>query len=109
MTDVPWRLQYFGEAWPSGVCDDGEQAPTPVGELCFECQEPVREGDRGQFLTVDGPRPVPVHRECQLRVALGGIGHLEDHAYWCGKQGDPDGGRTSRQSALEVWALIVKD
>jgi hypothetical protein len=37
-----------------------------------------------------------------LRTALGGIGHLENHAYWCKEMHDPDGGRTLRQSALEV-------
>jgi hypothetical protein len=42
------------------------------------------------------------HRECLLRSVLGGIGHLEDHQHWCIEVGDPDGGRTYRQSAIEV-------
>lgn len=45
------------------------------------------------------------HQECGLRDVLGGIGHHEDHSYWCENVGDPDGGRTRRESALEVWAL----
>jgi hypothetical protein len=44
------------------------------------------------------------HRECLLRCVLGGIGHLENHELWCNQRHDPDGGRTYRQSALEVWA-----
>ena len=46
------------------------------------------------------------HRECMLRSVTGGIGHLEDHDYWCVKMGDPDGGRTYRQSAIEVAARM---
>lgn len=42
------------------------------------------------------------HQECLLRSVLGGIGHLEDHYHWCVEVGDPDGGRTYRQSAIEV-------
>lgn len=47
-----------------------------------------------------------VHRECMVRMALGGIGHLENHQLWCVERGDPDGGRTYRQSALEVYEWI---
>ncbi len=46
------------------------------------------------------------HRECMVRSVTGGIGHLEDHDYWCVKMGDPDGGRTYRQSAIEVAARM---
>jgi hypothetical protein len=46
------------------------------------------------------------HIECLLRASLGGIGHIEDHAYWCNEVGDPDGGRSYRQSALEVAAWV---
>jgi len=48
------------------------------------------------------------HRECLLRSVLGGIGHLEDHQRWCVEAGDPDGGRSYRQSALEVDAWVQK-
>lgn len=48
------------------------------------------------------------HRECMLRTVLGGIGHLEDHQHWCNEMHDPDGGRTFRQSALEVDAWVHK-
>lgn len=43
-----------------------------------------------------------VHPECMLRMALGGIGHLTDHAYWCGERKDPDMGLSFRESALAV-------
>jgi hypothetical protein len=50
----------------------------------------------------------PVHKECGFRAVSGGIGHFEDHHLWCQTRHDPDGGRTRRQSALEVWARTVR-
>lgn len=97
---------YFGDPWPSGICDGGTPVDTPVGEPCVHCDEPVQAGQQGSFVYValeglDVQRPA--HKECSLRVVLGGIGHLENHPYWCNLVGDPDGGRSTRQSALEVW------
>jgi hypothetical protein len=101
---------YFGDPWPSGVCEDGTQVPTPVGKTCSLCDEPVQEGDQGTFQgVVQSPASyfiAPVHRECSLRAVMGGIGHLEDHAYWCGEMHDPDGGRSYRASAILVWHWI---
>lgn len=58
----------------------------------------VFDGETGQ--------PRPTHRICMLRNVLGGIGHLENHAYWCKERHDPDGGRTYYQSALAVEAWV---
>ncbi len=44
-----------------------------------------------------------VHRQCQLREALGGIGHCIAHDYWCLQMHDPDAGLTYHQSAKLVW------
>jgi hypothetical protein len=108
-------VNFFGEPWPSGICDEGGvQVETPVGEKCLHCSEPIELGQQGSFI-FDGSRILrgggmvqqPVHRECSLRAVIGGIGHLEDHHYWCQHQHDPDGGRTYRQSALEVWAWVM--
>ena len=77
------------------------------GSTCALCDEPVEPGsDASPIVTPEGPRRA--HRECLLRVGLGGIGHLENHSYWCKEMHDPDGGRTLRQSALEVdeWVHI---
>ena len=107
--------RYFGEPWPSGVCDSGIQVDTPVGEQCVWCEEAIQQGDQGSFMygvwrDSLTPRPIqPVHRECSLRSVIGGIGHLEDHAFWCkGPGNDTDGGRTKRQSALEVWEWVMR-
>lgn len=105
---------YFGEAWPSGICDDGRQVEVPVGEHCGLCDEPIGPFDQGSFIgNMTGeeghwvPTMSPVHRECSLREVLGGIGHLKNHSYWCGEMHDPDGGVGFRESALLVWNWVA--
>jgi hypothetical protein len=115
---------YFGEPWPSGICDDGVRVTTPIGEPCSFCGEPMEEDDQGSFIgsyvrdredgsyiladDMEGARAmlVPQHKECGLRSVLGGIGHIEDHERWCKGVGDPDGGRSRRQSSIEVWFWV---
>lgn len=62
---------------------------------CRICDEPMVPWN------IEG-YPQMGHRECMLRSALGGIGHLTDHEFWCNKMHDPDGGKTTRESALLV-------
>ena len=65
---------------------------------CILCMEPIEVQHRlGQ-----------AHSECLLRSVLGGIGHHEDHQRWCVQENDPDGGRSFRQSAIEVELLVEK-
>lgn len=105
------RPPFFGEPWPSGVCDTGVQVPTPVGELCVNCDEPIEEGQQGTFIGVmrDAQRVSfqPSHKECSLRAVLGGIAHIRKTPD-CPCQGgnDPDGGYSRRDSALLVWEWI---
>src|SRR4051812_1663940 len=98
---------YFGKPWPSGVCDYGIQVPTPVGTDCILCQTPILEGEQGSFMGSENGR-VPAHKECSLRSVAGGIGHFRDHHYWCRQMGDPDGGLSYRESALQVWKKLTK-
>lgn len=110
----PWYQSYFGEPWPSGVCDYGTQVETPIGDPCELCGEAVGPFDQGNFIgSMRGeegewvPIFAPVHRECSLRGVLGGIGHLRNHGVWCSERHDPDGGLTYRQSALLVWDWVA--
>lgn len=70
---------------------------------CGLCEEPITADDDVRAL--GGVPSGLAHRECLLRSVLGGIGHHEDHDYWCLEVGDTDGGRTYRRSALEVDSL----
>jgi hypothetical protein len=72
---------------------------------CPLCDEQIRAADDFRPIGTEHGQ-ARAHRECLLRSVLGGIGHLEDHGYWCGQMHDPDGGRTYRQSALEVDAWV---
>jgi hypothetical protein len=108
MTVPDWVGTYFGPPWPSGICDEGRQVETPWGRPCALCEEAIIEGDQGSFVGLPAwPYYGPVHRECSLRSALGGIGHLDNHSYWCKQQHDPDAGYSYRQSALMVWDRVA--
>lgn len=77
---------------------------------CGLCTEPIEDGlGTGEVFRLGGVPSGLAHQECMLRSVMGGIGHQEDHEYWCkGEGNDTDGGRTYRQSALEVFALYQK-
>jgi hypothetical protein len=110
---------YWGDPWPSGVCDEASQSNTyPLGERCLLCEEKIEEGQSGTYVSTMDADPLvglryaatePVHKECSLRSVLGGIGHHVKHDYWCKVRGDPNAGLTYRESALLVWALIVDE
>jgi hypothetical protein len=81
-----------------------------VTDGCGLCNEPIEYGENERdmpFIRADGTAKLTrVHTECILRSVVGGIGHHLDHDYWCKQMHDPDGGRSLRQSAREVAALI---
>jgi len=64
--------RWFGESWGAPICDLADHAPTPVGEPCADCSEPIREsGARSQGLLVphldaDGASVRPWHLDCFL-------------------------------------------
>lgn len=68
--------------------------------ICFHCKEPITSTEeRADIITMDS------HRECALRVVMGGIGHLLDHSHFCHGDLGPDAGLDYRTSALmvDVW------
>lgn len=80
-----------------------------TNDICPMCDEVIEEWDLFDpmgFNTEQHKGVMMVHRDCLLRSVMGGIGHHENHEYWCKQIGDPDGGRTYRQSAKEVAALV---
>jgi hypothetical protein len=105
MTTERFVGAFFGEPWPSGVCDEGIQVVTPVGEECIFCETPIEPTDQGSFIG-SLEDLIPAHKECSLRSVMGGIGHLRDHFFWCRDKGDPDGGLGYRESALQVWRYM---
>lgn len=77
---------YFGSPWDAPFIAPARQVPTPVGESCLGCEEPIVEGDRGVLMPLahvgdDGQpahRMAAEHRECFL---LGVLGHLAGQCY----------------------------
>lgn len=79
---------YFGRRWDAPAFDDAIEIPTPVGQLCLWCGEPIEAGDNGS--TMGSPTGVqPVHLECFLRSLLGDVPHLEGRCL-CSGGGDHD-------------------
>lgn len=92
---------FFGE-WDAPATDDLPHVDTPVGSVCFQCEEPIREGDGGGTYESG----LVVHKECNLRSVMGGIGHLVDHARYCAT--DTDAGLGRRVSSKMVWEWFVE-
>lgn len=40
-------MRWFGKSWGAPVCEPEEQAPTPVGLTCPECEQRIEQGDQG--------------------------------------------------------------
>lgn len=107
--------RFFGEKWDAPMADPpAEQVPTPVGQKCLWCDEPIVEGDRGILTGVVQMRngvtvgnTEPVHMECQLRQVVGGLAHLQQRCLCCsGDGGDPEEGMTRRDGARASLAYV---
>ena len=70
MTNIAW----FG-ARPDN--HDGPEIPTPVGQLCGECNRPIEGGQPGLApLGLHHNRRIPFHLECWRDMLL--QGHARD-------------------------------
>lgn len=102
---------YFGDSWDAPITDGGVQAPTPVGEPCLQCNEPIEMGDQGVVLPcVLAEARVehrPEHRECHLRSVLGPIGHLLKRCSCYGGDMHDLPELTARENAKVVWAWFI--
>lgn len=76
----PMRMHWFGEPWPFAIlpapaCEDPRyKVPTPQGESCLDCTEPILARDSGvRIHAMLGPgvgNLVYIHVECWLRQVL---------------------------------------
>jgi hypothetical protein len=108
---------FFGEPWPSEICQRLEPGPTPIGNPCTFCEEPIVDGDQGSWvgaIRMIESEPVPgwspTHRECLLRQVLGGLPHMERRCQCFGGVGytETDRAMSQREEALAVWAAFMR-
>lgn len=102
-------LHYFGPApWNEGMLLPELVIPTPAGEECCYCHEPIAATDSGvrqAALLTTGPAFVFKHRECFLRLVFGSVAHQE-HRCKCYGGGDEDPpGLTRREAATAAMEL----
>lgn len=117
MTDGP-VVSYFGPSWrrqPHEV-----QVPTPVGQLCGLCEEPVEHSDTGTLQAFSNRSPGaqwhvswrPVHYECSMRAVIGSVAHIEGRCscYTPGAgEGDPPGVSRRQAARLAVEAFRKRE
>jgi len=105
---MPDGNPYFGEPWNASIAE-GVQAPTPIGQPCIYCQEPIQDGDQGFLMPCIAADPsrqdemaglaVPVHAECLMRMVVGSVGHQTGRCGHFGGEMDDPAGMTKRQAA----------
>jgi hypothetical protein len=110
-------LLRFGDPWDAPICEDAPECPTPVGQPCIHCGEKVAAGDQGLMMPCvrmgeDGEPAAamePTHRECHMRMVLGGVAHLERRCsplcYGDGSA-DTEPGKSIREEGREVLAWL---
>jgi hypothetical protein len=73
MTPVPYG--WFGKDWGARICRKTPHQPTPVGEPCPGCDDPIAEGEHGVLIpyrTLDGSRlQLQFHLKCYVVSAQG--------------------------------------
>jgi hypothetical protein len=69
---------FFGEHWDAPIVECAIKVETPTGKVCYDCGEPVVDGDRGfvraMSRLVGGEEVATVeaiHAECDLRETMG--------------------------------------
>lgn len=92
---------YFGRHWNAPAFDGAQKVPTPVGDICFLCDQEIQDGDDGTTYANGGA----VHLECWLRMGLGSPAHLQGMCS-CSGQEEPEDDRTWREQGREVIRLI---
>lgn len=89
-----------------------DRVPTPVGQQCLHCEEPIEAGESGVTMPYDNGTEVkeePMHRECVLRTIFGSVGHQERRCQCFGGDYDDPPGMTRRQAAKAAAAMVKNE
>jgi hypothetical protein len=105
--DMENPLRYFGGSWGVPMLEGATEAPTPVGQSCAHCGEPIVEGDQGVIRPPEWGWQGPEHKECDARHAIGGLNHVLGRCSCAGGSEPPDPPElTKREAALAAWAAF---
>ena len=98
-------MKWFGQAWPSTLCEDCPRVPTPVGAICSHCAELIAEDDTG-VIYANGP---VAHRNCFLRGWMGSVAHIRKRCscFVPGSDESDPPGMTRRQAADAAVAEFI--
>ena len=98
-------MKWFGAASFAAACDESPHVATPVGELCGWCEEPIAVDDDGYLIphVGDGVREVPYHKECNLRMVVGSVGHQCGECTCKGQEDQSEWNISRREAALRTW------
>lgn len=67
-------VRWFGEAWNTTLCIAARKVPTPIGEPCLRCADPILAEDNGitmPYVQADGVTTAVFHLDCNLEGILG--------------------------------------
>jgi hypothetical protein len=84
-------------SWPTteGVADSAR-----LREHCERCGEPIDEGQQSEDLvSFSGGRFGHYHRDCAMRMVIGGLNHLRGRCMCCGGDQPPDPPELSKREA----------
>jgi hypothetical protein len=105
-------MRWFGKSWDAPICEDLEHAPTPLGEPCGWCREPIEEADNGLLIphvernyTMERPH----HIECFIRETAGSVAHQlrRCKCFGGGDRGEMEEGMTKREAARQAARLAM--
>ena len=106
-------MEYFGKYWGAPVCDSCQHTETPVGQICFWCEESIGESDRGFLVPhaswkyMAGQEKIPpvqsIHLECMIRMTVGSLGHLRKTCSCYGGNEEDPPNMTKREAAIAAY------
>lgn len=99
-------IRWFGLESFSPACEDLPRVPTPIGEPCTWCAEPIHSTERGYCLA---GTDAPTHIECFTRQIAGSLAHQQGRcSCYGGSDSDDDLFVSRRAAAIAAWAWFFR-
>jgi hypothetical protein len=86
---------------------DGDPCPTPVGQPCLRCHEPIGPNEYGYITAHSDGSLKPQHFECFMRAIVGSLGHQQGKCFCFGGTEEDPPEMTEREAARAALAYYV--